>query len=296
MLTTDRPLSPVQAGAPVDAPATPPPAASQGDAPGAPLVLTGQSDYRWPADSNPDEERFLEGPDSRLKEFARAFRIFREYIHGFRALHFVGPCVTVFGSARFQESDPAYALGRATGAELARAGFAVMTGGGPGLMEAANRGAKDWGGFSVGCNIVLPKEQHANPYLDVMVEFKHFYVRKVMLVKYSNGFIALPGGIGTLDELFELMTLIQTAKVIDFPLVLMGREYWQPLQSLLYALEQARTIDPADRQRILITDDPEQAVDHIRDAATRRFGMRLTYAYRPRWFLGERRPRANIPR
>jgi uncharacterized protein (TIGR00730 family) len=254
------------------------------------VVITGQSEYRWPEQSHPNEQRFLDGPDNRLVEFWRAFRIFREYIHGFRALHFVGPCVTVFGSARIAEHSPQYALGRATGAELARAGFAVMTGGGPGLMEAANRGAKDWNGLSIGCNIVLPKEQQPNPYLDVMVEFQHFFVRKVMLVKYSYGFVALPGGIGTLDELFELLTLIQTAKVHDFPLVLMDRAYWRPLGSLLRSLEHAGTIDPADRQRILVTDDPERAVDHIRDAATRRFGLRLTFARRPRWILGERRP------
>jgi uncharacterized protein (TIGR00730 family) len=256
------------------------------------MTRTGRSEYRWPEQDHPDEQRFLAGPDTRLTELWRAVRIFCEYLHGFRALHFVGPCVTVFGSARITEDNPAYALGRATGAELARAGFAVMTGGGPGLMEAANRGAKDWGGLSIGCNIVLPREQQANPYLDVMVEFQHFFVRKVMLVKYSYGFVALPGGFGTLDELFELLTLIQTAKVTDFPLVLMDRDYWRPLTALLRSLEQAGTINPADRRQILVTDNPVQAVAHIRDAATRRFGLRLAFADRPRWVLGERRPRS----
>ena len=260
--------------------------------PAAAMTLTGRSEYRWPEQDHPDEQRFLAGPDTRLAELWRAVRIFREYLHGYRALHFVGPCVTVFGSARITEDSPTYALGRETGAELARAGFAVMTGGGPGLMEAVNRGAREWGGLSIGCNIVLPREQQANPYLDVMVEFQHFFVRKVMLVKYSYGFVALPGGFGTLDEIFELLTLIQTAKVTDFPLVLMGRDYWRPLAALLRSLEQAGTINPADRRQILVTDDPARAVEHIRDVATRRFGLRLAFAVRPRWVLGERRPRS----
>ena len=244
----------------------------------------------WPAGSNPEEERFLAGPDSRLAELLRALRIFREYIRGFRALHFTGPCVTVFGSARFPEGSPYYTLARQTGAELARAGFAVMTGGGPGLMEAANRGAKEWHGLSIGCNIVLPREQRPNPYLDVMVEFRYFFVRKVMLVKYSHGFIALPGGFGTMDELFELLTLIQTAKLKHFPLVLMGSDYWRDLLDLLQSMERAGTIDAADRRHILVSDDAEQAVEHIRDVATRSFGMRLAFAPRSRWLLGERRP------
>jgi uncharacterized protein (TIGR00730 family) len=243
----------------------------------------------WLAGDRLDEERFLAGPDSRPTELARAARIFLEYIRGFRKLHFIGPCVTVFGSARFGEASPQYALARRTGQEAARAGFAVMTGGGPGLMEAVNRGAKEWGALSIGCNITLPREQRPNPYLDVMVEFRYFFVRKLMLVKYSHGFIALPGGFGTLDELFELLTLLQTGKLRNFPLVLMGREYWSGLLELLEALEQSGAIETADRRRLFVTDDPEQAVEHIRDAATRRFGMRLAFGPRPRWWLGERR-------
>ncbi len=171
---------------------------------------------------SPSEALFLQGPQPRGFELARAFRIFCEILRGFRALHFVGPCVTVFGSARFTADQPYYRLAREVGARLARAGFTVMTGGGPGIMEAANRGAKETGGRSVGCNIELPQEQQPNPYLDQWVTFRHFSVRKMMLVKYSYAFIALPGGYGTLDEIFETATLIQTEKIRDFPLVLMG--------------------------------------------------------------------------
>src|ERR1700693_432854 len=181
----------------------------------------------------PEEELFLEGPRSRGFELGRAFRIFWELIYGFRALHFVGPCITVFGSARFSQEHPYYALTRELGARIARAQFTVMTGGGPGLMEAANRGAKDARGISIGCNIVLPQEQKPNPYLDKFVEFHYFFVRKLMLVKYSYGFVAAPGGFGTLDELFEVATLIQTGKIKDFPVVLLGVEYWSPLLDFL---------------------------------------------------------------
>ncbi|MFN8559143.1 MAG: TIGR00730 family Rossman fold protein [Dehalococcoidia bacterium] len=249
----------------------------------------------WLAADRPEERRFLTGPGSRRAEFWRAARIFWEYVRGFRALHFVGPCVTVFGSARFPDGSPYYDLAYQTGTELARAGFAVMTGGGPGIMEAANRGAKEWGGLSIGCNIILPKEQQPNPYLDIMVEFEHFFVRKVMLIKYSYGFIALPGGFGTMDEIFETLTLIQTGKVLDFPLVMMGEEYWRPLTDMLAAMRHAGAIDQLDIDRILVTDDPERAVERIRDAATRRYGLRLTTAFQPRWVLGERRPPSPTP-
>lgn len=242
----------------------------------------------WPTGSHPEERQFLAGPDSRLAELARAFRIFREYLRGFRALHFVGPCVTVFGSARVPAGSALYALGEAVGAELARAGFSVMTGGGPGLMEAANRGAASCGGLSIGCNIVLPVEQRPNPYLDVMVEFRYFFVRKVMLVKYSVGFIALPGGFGTLDEIFEMLTLIQTGKVAQFPLVLMGSAYWHPLLELLRGMAQAGTISAADLELIFVTDDPVQAVGYVGEVAARRFGVTRRITPRPSRLLGER--------
>ena len=169
----------------------------------------------------------LEGPHSRTREFWLVVRALRDFIAGFRALHFVGPCVTVFGSARFPASHPYYALGREVGAAVARVGFTVMTGGGPGLMEAANLGAREAGGRSVGCNIELPFEQAPNQYLDRSVTCRYFFVRKVLLFKYSYAFVALPGGLGTLDELCEALTLVQTGKIANFPIVLIGREYWR---------------------------------------------------------------------
>ncbi len=231
-----------------------------------------------------DEDLFLEGPRSRREEFLRVLRIGREFISGFRSLHFVGPCVTVFGSARFPEDHEHYALGRAVGAELARAGFTVMTGGGPGIMEAANRGAREAGGPSIGCNIELPKEQSPNPYVDRFVEFRYFFVRKVMLVKYSYGFITLPGGFCTLDEIFETATLIQTGKIWHFPVVLMGSEFWEPLLAFMRDRLVARgTIDPEDLDAILVTDSPLEAVDHIRMVAHHHPELEA----RPRAVLGE---------
>ncbi len=220
------------------------------------------------------EERSLAGPQNRGYEFVWAIRVLFELFRGFRALHFAGPCVTVFGSARFDEGNEYYALARATGGELARAGFTVMTGGGPGVMEAANRGAREAGGRSIGCNIQLPREQQPNPYLDRMVLFRHFFVRKVMLVKYSYAFVALPGGFGTLDEFFEAMTLIQTGKIQGFPVILMGASYWQPLIDFMRNTLVARgTVDQADFDHVVITDNAAEAVTIIRDATTSKFGL-----------------------
>jgi len=214
-------------------------------------------------------------------------RIFFEFMRGFRALHFVGPCVTVFGSARFKADHPYYALGRDLGARLARVGFTVMTGGGPGLMEAVNRGAKEAGGRSLGCNIELPKEQHPNPYLDHWVTFRHFFVRKVMLVKYSYAYIAMPGGFGTLDEMTEAATLIQTGKISHFPLVLMGVEFWKPLLEFMRGtLVKEGTIGPDDVD-FLVTDSPEEAAAHVRRVGMERFGLRYGPKIKPRWYLGE---------
>jgi hypothetical protein len=209
-------------------------------------------------------------------------------VRGFRALHFVGPCVTVFGSARFSDDHAYYALARQVGTRLARRGFAVMTGGGPGIMEAANRGAKEVGGRSIGCNIELPREQRPNPYLDHFVTFRHFYVRKVMLAKYSYAFIALPGGFGTLDEVFEIATLVQTGKVREFPLVLLGREYWHPLiEFVRNRLLVEGTIEPGDEQLLQVTDSPEEAVELVAAVAMRRFGLSYGPRVRRRWYLGE---------
>lgn len=232
--------------------------------------------------------RFLEGPLPRRFETWHAARIFFEFIRGFRALHFVGPCVTVFGSARFTEGHRYYALGREVGGRLARAGFTVMTGGGPGIMEAANRGAREAGGRSLGCNIELPHEQRPNPYLDRWITFRHFFVRKVMLIKYSYAFVALPGGFGTMDEMFETATLIQTGKIQQFPLVLMGRDYWSPLLDFLRnRLVAERTVDPADVERFIVTDSAAEAVELITQTALARFGLSYGMAPRRRWFLGE---------
>jgi len=213
-----------------------------------------------------------------------ALGVFTEFIRGFRALHFVGPCVTVFGSARFKEDHPYYAMARAIGHGLAELGFTVVTGGGPGIMEAANRGAREARGRSIGCNIELPKEQAPNPYLDRWITFRHFFVRKVMLVKYSYAFIALPGGFGTLDEIFETATLIQTGKIQDFPLVLVGRDFWRPLTDFLHGpLERMGLIDPRDADRIIVTDSASEAVAAVRDIAIPTFGLR--YRIPRRWWL-----------
>jgi uncharacterized protein (TIGR00730 family) len=235
-----------------------------------------------------DERRFLRGPQSRLSELRFTAGIFGEFIAAFRKLHFVGPCVTVFGSARFGEEHRYYRLAREVGRALAQGGFTVMTGAGPGIMEAANRGAQDAGGRSVGCNIELPVEQAPNPYLDVLVNFRHFFVRKVMLVKYSYAFVVLPGGYGTLDEVFETATLIQTDKIEDFPIVLMGSDFWSPLLvHLRERLLTEGTIDAADLDLLYVTDSPEDAVAYIRAVALERF--HLTYGPRAkrRWFLRE---------
>jgi uncharacterized protein (TIGR00730 family) len=208
-----------------------------------------------------DVPEFLEGPRARASELLRVGRIAAEFIRGFRALHFVGPSVTVFGSARFAPGHEHYELARSVGAELAKVGFTVMTGGGPGVMEAANRGAKEAGGRSIGCNIVLPHEQKENVYLDRFVTFRYFFVRKVMLVKYSVAFVVCPGGFGTLDELFEAITLVQTKKIARFPVVLMGKSYWEPMLAFIeQTMLRAGTISPEDVKLFHVTDDPAEAV------------------------------------
>jgi uncharacterized protein (TIGR00730 family) len=243
----------------------------------------------WGHGAPPEVRRFLQGPQPRRKELLRVIRIMVEFVRGFRALHFVGPCVTVFGSARFTEDHRYYGLAREVGRELARAGFTVMTGGGPGIMEAANRGAQEIGGYSVGCNIELPAEQRPNQYLDRWVTFRHFFVRKVMLVKYSYAFIALPGGFGTLDEIFETVTLVQTGKIKEFPIVLVVRDYWEPLVEFLRTrLLAEKTIAPGDLERLTITDSPADAVRSLTEIAQQRFGLTYGPRVRPRWYLGER--------
>jgi uncharacterized protein (TIGR00730 family) len=230
----------------------------------------------------------LEGPLSRRRDLRLVLQSVRDFIRAFRTLHFAGPCVTVFGSARFDEDHRYYALGREVGAGLSRLGFTVMTGGGPGIMEAANRGAKDAGGWSVGCNIRLPFEQAPNPYLDRWVTCEYFFVRKVVLLKYSYAFMVLPGGMGTLDELFEALTLIQTGKIRHFPVVLMGREYWAPLVEQLRQMVQERTISEGDLDLLLVTDDVEAALAHVRERAIGPFGLTPRRNPHPWAVLGER--------
>ena len=244
-----------------------------------------------------EEGKFLQGPRKRSSELLRALRIFVEFVKGFRSLHFVGPCVTVFGSARFKEDHPYYVLAREVSARISQLGFTIMTGGGPGIMEAANRGAKDVGGVSVGCNIKLPFEQKPNPYVDRFVEFNYFFVRKVMLVKYSYAFVVLPGGFGTMDELFEAATLVQTDKIKDFPIVLMGRDYWEPLVAFRrHRMVPEGTISPEDMKIFLVTDSPEEAIDWIAEVAQRNFGFIWRRRPRKRWFLGEHGPKKEPPK
>jgi hypothetical protein len=219
-----------------------------------------------PAGSKPDaEHQFLSRSRTREEESKRLARITKEFEMGFRRLHNLGPAVTVFGSARFGDGTPEYALGRELGRLLAEAGFAVITGGGPGMMEAANRGAKEAGGRSIGCNIILPFEQSANPYLDEVINFHYFFARKVMLVKYSCAFVCLPGGFGTLDEMFEAATLIQCRKIGPFPLILLGKAFWENLRQFVWDLRDKGAISPEDLGFAGILDSPQQSVDVILD-------------------------------
>ena len=231
------------------------------------------------------EQRLLGGPRSRRAELGTLARVTRELIRGFRHLHFVGPGVTVFGSARVAEDSVEYAMARQISSELSRVGFTIMTGGGPGIMEAANRGARDVGGTSVGCNITLPAEQRPNPYLDISIDFNYFFVRKMMLVKYSYAFVVMPGGFGTMDELFEALTLIQTGKIHDFPVVVMGKQFWSGMQQQLDTMVDRAMIDRSDLDLLLVTDDVEEAVAHIERCAVRRF--KLHRRLRPIRVLGE---------
>ena len=232
------------------------------------------------------EHIFLEGPKSRGYELSFAYRVFKQFIKGFRTLHFVGPSVTVFGSARFKEDHPYYEQAREFGKRIAALGFTTMTGGGPGIMEAANRGAYENGGVSVGCNIQLPFEQKENPYLHKSVTFEHFFVRKVLLIKYSYAFIIMPGGFGTMDEFFETLTLVQTKTVTQFPIVLFGKEYYRELVETIEDMAKKGTIATEDMNLVLITDDMDEAMAHIRNYIT------TNYKIKPRkrqWWLFEKR-------
>ena len=236
-----------------------------------------------------DDRVLLEGPHSRSRDLWLVLRAVKDFVTGFRRLHFVGPCVTVFGSARFTEEHPYYTLGREVGGGLSRLGFTVMTGGGPGLMEAANRGAQEAGGCSVACNIRLQQEEDPNPYLDHSVRVHYFFVRKVLLFKYSYAFVALPGGFGTMDELFEALTLVQTGKIQSFPIVLMGTSYWRRLLHLIHRMAREGTISTDDLRLWLTTDDLDEALAHIKAHTVDRFGLLERWVPRPSRILGEPR-------
>jgi uncharacterized protein (TIGR00730 family) len=207
---------------------------------------------------------YLEGPQSRGVEFAFAWKVFFQILAGNRALYFVGPCITVFGSARFKEDHPYYGVAREFGKRIAAMGFTVMTGGGPGIMEAANRGAFETGGNSVGCNIHLPMEQQPNKYMQKWITFDYFFLRKAMLQKYSYAFIVMPGGFGTLDELFNTLTLIQTKSITQFPVVLYGKSYYEPLLEMFRKMKSEETILVNDFNLLLVTDDLDEAMNHIK--------------------------------
>jgi len=234
-----------------------------------------------------DERIFLEGPKTRRKEGLFMLKIVVDFIRGFRKFHFLGPCVTVFGSARFGAEHTYYKMAEEVGRGLARLGFTVMTGGGPGIMEAANRGAKEAGGISAGCNIQLPKEQAPNSYLDYWVSIKYFFVRKILLTKYSFAFVVMPGGYGTLDEFFESITLMQTGKMGRFPVVMVGTEFHKNLYAHLQSLIKQGTIGEKDIELFLFTDSVEDAIKHISDNTLERFNLHPRV--KAKWWLGERK-------
>jgi len=221
------------------------------------------------------EQIYLEGPKSRTYELRFAYNVFSQFIKGFRTLHFVGPCITIFGSARFKEDNPYYAAAREFGKRVAALGFTTMTGGGPGIMEAANRGAYENGGMSVGCNVVLPHEQMENPYLTKSITFEYFFIRKTMLTKYSYAFIIMPGGFGTMDEFYEIITLIQTKTVIQFPVVLYGKNYYKLLIDHIRSMAAQGTISDEDMKLVLLTDDIDEAMEHITKYISTNYKIKL---------------------
>jgi uncharacterized protein (TIGR00730 family) len=208
---------------------------------------------------------YLDGPKPRISELFFAWTIFVQFIKGFRTMHFAGPCITVFGSARFGENHKYYSAAREFGKRIAEMGFSTLTGGGPGIMEAANRGAFENGGESIGCNIKLPFEQKPNPYVHTSITFNYFFIRKVVLVKYSYAFIIMPGGFGTMDEFFETLTLVQTKIIGGFPIVLYGKEYFDPLMEYIGFMAKEGTISVEDLKLVLVTDDMDEAINHIKD-------------------------------
>jgi uncharacterized protein (TIGR00730 family) len=230
------------------------------------------------------EIRFFDGHQNRWVNLNYAISVFFEFIKGFRALHFVGPCVTVFGSARFTEDHPYYKQARKLSGEIAKLGFTIMTGGGPGIMEAANRGAKDVGGKSVGCNIVLPHEQKPNPYVDKWVDIKYFFLRKMLLMKYSYAFVVMPGGFGTLDEFFGAITLIETRKIEMFPIIIFDRDFYQNIVEHTKRMVKEGTISSNDQKIYIVTDSIPEAIQYIKEKSIKAFGLKYMKPKKP--FLG----------
>lgn len=234
----------------------------------------------------PEESKFLTGPRSRFSELFFTLRVLFSFIKGFRKMHFLGPCVTVFGFARFQPDNVYYQKAEKVGAALANLGFTVMTGGGPGIMEAANKGAYEAGGYSVGCNIILPFEQKPNPYVHKWIDIRYFFVRKFLLIKYSYAFVVMPGGMGTLDELFESITLIQTKMIQDFPVVIFGTEFHKELCQHIKIMAKNESISPEDMELIFVTDSVEDMAAHINTHAIKKFNL-VRKPQKRKWWLGE---------
>ena len=237
------------------------------------------------------EIKFLQGPQSRWRELKFTIEVFFEFIKGFRALHFAGPCVTIFGSARFKDGHPYFEQTEILAGKIARLGFTIMTGGGPGIMEAANKGAKDVGGRSVGCNIVLPHEQKPNPYLDKWVNIKFFFVRKTLLIKYSYAFVVMPGGFGTLDEYFEALTLIQTKMIAEFPIVIFDKEFHKALLAHVDVMKSQGTISVDESKFYLVTDSIDEAVEYIKNNSIKKFKLQPEKLYKPFGWLFEKKIR-----
>lgn len=237
-----------------------------------------------------EERAFLDGPHSRFKELWFTIKVQYHFIKAFRRLHFIGPCVTVFGSARFEEDNAYYKQAEEVGKALSEMGFTVMTGGGPGIMEAANKGAYLNNGYSIGCNIILPFEQEPNPYLHKWINIPYFFVRKFLLLKYSYAFVVMPGGIGTLDELFEALTLIQTKMIHHFPVVLFGKEYHKELYEHIGMMAENESISQEDMDLLFLTDSVEEMKKHLMEYAVKGFGL-IKKPMEKRWWFGETKPK-----
>ena len=248
-----------------------------------------------PLEIQPDQKKrkvllsqydYLEGPKSRTSELAFTINVVLQFIKGFRKLHFVGPCVTVFGSARFTKDHAYYKMAEEVGRAIVKTGFTVMTGGGPGIMEAANKGAFEAGGTSVGCNIKLPQEQKPNAYMHEWVLLDYFFVRKFLMLKYSYAFVVLPGGWGTMDEMFETLTLVQTGMIHHFPVILMGKTYYQPLMDYLEFMIREGTISKEDLNYVTLTDDTNETIFLLEKYITEHYKVRRRKGF---WILGERK-------